>query len=131
MASGRIDYATVDPVFGLAQQREGRIRILAHSAGTRLQAMPDIPTMAESGVPGMDLVSWWAVHVPSETPKPVVSQINAWFKQILETDETRKFLNSFGGDPFISTPDEGQALFIKEDKAWAEYVRLAKIEPQG
>jgi tripartite-type tricarboxylate transporter receptor subunit TctC len=131
MASGRVDYATVDPVFALAQQREGRIRILAHSAGTRLQAMPNIPTMAESGVPGMDLVSWWAVHVPMETPKPVVNQINAWMKQILETDETRKFLNSFGGDPFITTPDEAQALFIKEDKAWAEYVRLAKIEPQG
>ena len=131
MASGRIDYATVDPVFALAQQREGRIRILAHSAGTRLQAVPDIPTMAESGVPGMDLVSWWAVHVPAETPKPVVNQINAWFKQILETDETRKFLNNFGGDPFISTPEQGQALFIKEDKAWEGYVRLAKIEPQG
>ena len=131
MASGRIDYATVDPVFALAQAREGRVRILAHSAGTRLQAVPDIPTMAESGVPGMDLVSWWAVHVPSETPKPIVNQLNAWFKQILSTDETRDFLNKFGGDPFISTPEEGQALFIKEEKAWAEYVRMAKIEPQG
>jgi len=131
MASGRIDYGMVDPVFALAQQREGRVRILAHSAGTRLQAVPDIPTMAESGVAGMDLVSWWAAHVPMETPKPVVNQINAWFKQILETDETRKFLNKFGGDPFISTPEQAQALFIKEDKAWADYVRLAKIEPQG
>jgi tripartite-type tricarboxylate transporter receptor subunit TctC len=131
MASGRIDYATVDPVFALAQAREGRLRILAHSAGTRLQAVPDIPTMAESGVPGMDLVSWWAVHVPSETPKPVIDQLNGWFNKILATDETREFLNKFGGDPFISTPEQGQALFIKEDKAWAEYVRIANIEPQG
>jgi tripartite-type tricarboxylate transporter receptor subunit TctC len=131
MASGRIDYATVDPVFALAQAREGRLRILAHSAGKRLQAVPDIPTMDESGAPGMDLVSWWAVHVPSGTPKPIVNQINVWFNQILKTDETREFLNKFGGDPFINTPEEGQALFIKEDKAWAEYVRMAKIEPQG
>ena len=58
-------------------------------------------------------------------------RINGWFKQILETEETKAFLNKFGGDPFISTPDEAQALFIKEDKAWAEYVRIAKIEPQG
>jgi tripartite-type tricarboxylate transporter receptor subunit TctC len=131
IASGRIDFTMVDPVFGLAQQREGRLRILAHSAGKRLQAVPELPTMAESGVPDMDLVSWWAVHVPSETPKPIVNQLNAWFKEILSTDETKAFLNKFGGDPFISTPDEGQALFIKEDKAWAEYVRIAKIEPQG
>ena len=131
MASGRIDYSMVDPVFALAQVREGRLRILAHSAGKRLQAVPEIPTMDESGVPGMDLVSWWAVHVPSETPKPIVNQINAWFNQILATEETKLFLNKFGGDPFISTPEEGQALFIQEDKAWAEYVRIAKIEPQG
>jgi len=131
MASGRIDFTVGDPVFALAQAREGRIRILAHSAGKRLGAVPEIPTMDESGVTGMDLVSWWAVHVPSETPKPIVNQINAWFKQIVGTNETKEFLNKFGGDPFIATPDEAQALFIKEEKAWAEYVRIAKIEPQG
>lgn len=131
MAGGRVDYAMVDPVFALAQQREGRVRILAHGAGTRLQAVPDMPTMAESGVPGMDLVSWWAPHLPSATPRPIIDQINRWFNQILATDETKAFLKNFGGDPFISTPDEAQALFIKEEKAWGEYVRMAKIEPQG
>ncbi|HWM47102.1 MAG TPA: tripartite tricarboxylate transporter substrate binding protein [Xanthobacteraceae bacterium] len=130
MQSGRVDYGSHDPVFSLAQAREGRLRILAHSAGKRLQAIPDIPTMTESGVP-MDLTSWWAVHVPSATPRPVVMQINKWFNQILAMPDTKAFLNKFGGDPFISTPEEGQALFVKEDKAWAEYVRIAKIEPQS
>lgn len=130
LLSGRVDYGSHDPVFALAQQREGRLRILAHSAGQRLASIPDIPTMTESGVP-MDLTGWWAAHVPAATPKPVVTQINKWFNQILATQETKEFLNKFGGDPFISTPEEGQALFIKEDKAWAEYVRIAKIEPQG
>jgi tripartite-type tricarboxylate transporter receptor subunit TctC len=131
MASGRVDYGMHDPVFSLAQQREGRLRVLAHSAGARLAAIPDIPTMAESGVPGMDLTSWWAVHLPSATPQPVIMRINGWFNQILATDETRKFLTSFGGDPFISTPEAAQALFIKEEAAWGEYVRIARIEPQG
>jgi len=129
MLSGRVDYGSHDPVFSLAQQREGRLRILAHSAGTRLQAIPDIPTMTESGVP-MDLTGWWAVHLPMGTPKPIIDQINKWFNEILTQDDTKAFLNKFGGDPFISTPEEAQALFIKEDKAWAEYVRIAKIEPQ-
>jgi tripartite-type tricarboxylate transporter receptor subunit TctC len=127
--SGRVDYGSHDPVFALAQQREGRLRILAHSAGQRLASIPDIPTMTESGVP-MDLTGWWAAHVPSATPKPIVNQINKWFNTILAQQDTKEFLNKFGGDPFISTPEEGQALFIKEDKAWAEYVRIAKIEPQ-
>jgi tripartite-type tricarboxylate transporter receptor subunit TctC len=87
--------------------------------------------MAESGVPGMDLTSWWAVHLPSATPRPIIDQINIWFNQILTMDDTREFLNKFGGDPFISTPDAAQALFIKEEAAWGDYVRIAKIEPQG
>jgi tripartite-type tricarboxylate transporter receptor subunit TctC len=128
--SGRIDFGSHDPVFALAQQREGRLRILAHSAGKRLQSIPDIPTMTEAGVE-MDLTGWWAVHVPIATPRPIVDQINKWFNQILATQETKEFLNKFGGDPFISTPDEAQALFIKEEKNWGEYVRIAKIEPQG
>lgn len=129
MLSGRVDYGSHDPVFSLAQQREGRLRILAHSAGTRLQAIPDIPTMTESGVP-MDLTGWWAVHLPTGTPKPIIDQINKWFNEILAQEDTKAFLNKFGGDPFISTPEQAQALFVKEDKAWAEYVRIAKIEPQ-
>jgi tripartite-type tricarboxylate transporter receptor subunit TctC len=130
LMDGKLDYGMHDPVFSLAQQREGRLRILAHSSGQRLNAIPDVPTMAESGVTGMDLTSWWALHVPTGTPKAAVDALNAWMKQVLETEETKKFLNQFGGDPFISTPEAGQALFIKDERNWAEYVKLAKIEPQ-
>ncbi len=127
---GKLDYGMHDPVFSLAQQREGRLRILAHSSGKRLAAIPDVPTMDESGVKGMDLTSWWAYIAPSATPKPVITQLNDYLKQILAMDETKKFLNQFGGDPFVSTPEEGQALLIKDEKDWREYVKLAKIEPQ-
>ena len=58
----------------------------------------------------MDLTSWWAVHVPSATPKPVVDKLNVWFKEILLEPDTKEFLNKFGGDPFISTPEETTAL---------------------
>ena len=87
--------------------------------------------MAESGVPGMDLTSWWCVHVPIATPRPIVDQLNKWMVDIVGTEETKKFLKQFGGDPFILTPDEAQALFIKDEKAWAEYVKIAGIRPQG
>jgi tripartite-type tricarboxylate transporter receptor subunit TctC len=130
LMDGKLDYGMHDPVFSLAQQREGRLRILAHSSGQRLLAIPDVPTMAESGVAGMDLTSWWALHVPTGTPAPVIQALNGWMKQVLEMEDTKKFLNQFGGDPFISTPDVGQALFVKDEKNWAEYVRIAKIEPQ-
>ena len=129
LLSGKIDYGLHDPIFALAQQREGRLRILAVSTGKRLQSLPDIPTMAESGV-AMDLELWWGVMVPSATPQPIISKINQWFTQIVGTDETKKFLNDSGADPMIRTPEQAQKMLEIAIKEWGEYVRLAKIEPQ-
>jgi tripartite-type tricarboxylate transporter receptor subunit TctC len=126
LTSGKLDYGMHDPVFSLAQQREGRLRILAVSTGERLQASPDLPTMKESGV-DMDMTIWWAAMVPAGTPKPVVDQINKWFVQIVSTDDTKKFLNSFGGDPFINTPEKGQEMFLKAIPQWIEFVKIAKL----
>jgi len=129
-ASGRLDYGMMDPVFALSQSRAGRLRMLAVSTAQRMQAVPDLPTMTEAGVPGVELLTWFAAMVPSATPRPIIDNINKWFNEVLATEETRKFLNSFGGDPFIATPEEGQALFRQGVKDWEGYVRTAKIEPQ-
>jgi len=128
--SGKLDYAMHDPVFALSQAREGRLRILAVSTGKRMASIPQYPTMTEVGIP-MDLTGWWAAMVPTGTPKPVIDQIHKWFVQIVSSDETKAFLNKFGGDPNIQTPDEAQAVFLKDIKAWGDYVKLAKIQPQG
>ncbi len=130
MLSGKIDYGMLDPQYSLAQVREGRLRVLAVSSGRRLQASPEYPTMTESGVQ-MDLTGWWAAMLPAGTPKPIVTKVNQWFTQIVRTDETKKFLNSFGGDPFIISPEEAQEFFLKSIKDWGEYVRIAKIVPMG
>ena len=131
LLSGKLDYGMHDPVFSLAQQREGRLRILAVSTGERLQANPQLPTMAENGVPKMNLVGWWGAMVPTGTPQPVVDQLNKWFVEVVGSDETKAFLNKFGGDPLIVTPAKAQELFLQDIKNWAEYIRMAKIEPQG
>jgi tripartite-type tricarboxylate transporter receptor subunit TctC len=126
---GKIDYGMFDPVYTMIQVRAGRLRALAVSTGARLEANPDIPTMTELGVP-MDLTGWFAAMGPTGIPKPIVEKLNGWFKEILVTPETKEFLNKFGGDPFINTPEQAQVLFQKELKDWADYVKLAKIEPQ-
>jgi len=130
MAAGTVDFACHDPVFVLSQQREGRLRILGVASADRLKAAPDIPTMKEQGY-NMDLVGWFSAMVPSATPRPIVNQINKWFNDILATEETKKFITNFGGDPWSSTPDEGQARLLKDIKDWEEYVRVAKLKPQG
>lgn len=130
-ASGVIDYGMMDPVFAIVQEREGRLRSLAVSTGERMKAVPELPTMTESGVPGVELFGWFAAMVPSATPRPIIDQLNKWLNEIEATDETRVYLAKFGGDPWITTPEEGQAQLIKDQKAWEGYVKAAKIEPQG
>ena len=129
-ASGRLDYGMMDPVFALSQERAGRLRSLAVSTPHRMKAVPELPTMTEAGTPGVEMMGWFAAMVPSATPRPVVDRLNKWLNEILATEETKKFLNQFGGDPYISTPEEGQARMVKEVKDWEHYIKIAKIEPQ-
>ena len=129
-ASGRLDYGMMDPVFALSQARAGRLRMLAVSTPTRMQAVPELPTMTEAGTPGVEMMGWFAAFVPSATPRPVVDKLNKWFNEVLATEETKKFLNQFGGDPYISTPEQGQARLAQDIKDWESYVKIAKIDPQ-
>src|SRR5262249_48679707 len=92
MTGGKLDYGMHDPVFSLAQQREGRLRILAVSTAKRLDAAAELPTMTELGIP-MDLTGWWAAMVPAGTPQPVIDKIHKWFVEMVSTDETKAFLN--------------------------------------
>lgn len=130
LASGALDFALYDPVVAIAQANNGRVRILGVGLKERLIAAPDLPTMAEQGIP-IDLPSWFAAIVPSATPKPVVNEINRLFSTVVGMAETKAFLQKFGTDPWISTPEEGQARLLKDLEVWPEYIRLAKIPQQG
>ena len=131
MYAGNLDFTSGDPVWAVEQTKAGKIRALAVTSGTRMSALPDVPTMAEAGLPEFgELIAWWAVFVPANTPKPVVDKLEAWFNQIVATDETKKFLNNLGSDPFPGNSKMLGELVAADIKKWAEYVKLAGIEPQ-
>ena len=130
LQSGAIDYGMYDPVFTMSQAREGRVRMLAVSTAQRMSAVPDLPTMSEAGIP-MDLMGWFSAMVPAATPRPILDQINAWFRQVIATDEAKVFFNKLGGDPWVASVDEAQARLLKDVKDWGDYAKIAKIEPQG
>jgi tripartite-type tricarboxylate transporter receptor subunit TctC len=127
LLSGSIDFALADAAFALGQIRTGTVRALATSSGLRMKSMTDIPTMEEGGVPGLDLVVWWAVQLPAGVPKPIAEKLNGWFHEILKMDETEKFLANIGTDVFSTRPEETRALLEQDIKKWGDYVRLAKI----
>ncbi len=129
MSSGRIDYACHDPVFAVSQQREGRLRLLAVASKDRRATLPDVPSMTELGVP-MDLLGWFAVMVPAGTDEAIIAKLNTWTRQIVAGADTAKFLAAFGGEAWPSTPQDGQARLNYDIEAWADFVRIAKLQPQ-
>lgn len=127
LLGGQLDFGMTDP----SAVRQSKLRVLAITSARRLQSTPDLPTFAEQGYPEIGMNLWWSAAVPAGTPQPIVEQLNKWFNQITASEEGKKFLNGWPSDPFISTPAEAQALLNADDKAWAEFVKKAKIEPQG
>jgi len=130
MMDGRIDFVMADPVFGLSRIREGKMKPLAISTGQRIKSLPDIPTLQEAGIAGVDMNLWWVVAAPAGTPQPIVDKLNGWFTEIGKMDETREFLGKFGAEPFTASPAETKKLVDKEIADWENYVKLAKIEAQ-
>jgi tripartite-type tricarboxylate transporter receptor subunit TctC len=130
MLSGRIDFVMADPVFGLARIREGKMRPLAISTSKRIKSLPDIPTMQEAGIAGVDMNLWWVTAAPAGTPGPIVDRLNGWFTEIGKMDETREFLVKIGVEPWTASAAETKALIDKEIVNWERYVKIAKIEPQ-
>jgi len=129
MASGAIDFGGIDPLMGLALEKQGKVRVLAISTPQRTHATGALPTFAEQGVP-VDPAGWWGALVPTGTPKEIVDTINAWFVNMLKDEETQAFLLNTGADPYSTSPTEANALFLREIDAWGGLLDLAHIERQ-
>jgi len=129
LASGSIDFAVFDPTMALAQQKEGRLRILAVSSGDRFRPTGDIPTFKEQGI-NIDLLGWWAAMVPAKTPDHVARTINQWFADALADPETVTFLINNGADVLVMSPDEANTYFLEDIQTWARLVEMARIEKQ-
>jgi len=115
---------------GLPQIKAGRIRGLAVSTAKRSAFAPDLPTVAESGLPGYDVFGWNGVLVTAGTPRPVIEKLHALFITAMKDAEVRKRMADFGFEPIGNTPEEFGA-FVKEDIArWAKLVKEtgAKVE---
>ncbi len=129
--SGAVDYMMYDPVFAIPRHREGKVRILAVSSKERMTSAPDIPSMDEGGVPGVDVMGWWGAAVPVGVPQAIKDKISTAFRKMAEKPETKAWLIEFGGDPWVVGPAEAQAQMLKDVKNWADYVRVANMEPKG
>ena len=130
LTSGAVDFAFIDAVSGIGLAKEDRLRVLAGTTGERVASLPDLPTMKEEGV-DIDLPGWWAAFTPAGTPKPVLDLLHDAFSAIVTSDEGRKFFVQLGNDPWVTTLEQARDIYLKEYRNWGDYVKVAKIEPQG
>jgi tripartite-type tricarboxylate transporter receptor subunit TctC len=109
--------------------KAGKLRALAVTTPTRISMLPDIPTAAEGGVPGIEVSSLFGVLVPAGTPKPVVDRLNAEIQKILATPEAQAQLLDQGAYAVQTTPDQAATRVKQEISMWAKVIKDANIRP--
>lgn len=107
----------------LGQIKQGKLRALAVTSAARVDDLPDVPTINESGYKGFDAVTWFGLLAPAGTPKDVVAKVNAEFNKALKAAELRKRLGDEGADAAGGTPDEFAALIKTEIPRWGKVVK--------
>jgi tripartite-type tricarboxylate transporter receptor subunit TctC len=123
-----IIYSSIPPI--LPHVRSGRVVALAIGNAQRVPSLPDIPTVAESGVPGYEAYSWTGLIGPAKMPKDVVDRLNRELVQILGMKDMQERLLAEGTVPAPSTPEEFRAYAAAEIRKWGEVVKIAKIPPE-
>jgi tripartite-type tricarboxylate transporter receptor subunit TctC len=101
--------------------QDGRLRVLAVTTAQRAKSMPDVPTMAEAGVPGYELTGWVGIAAPAGTPRPVIDRLYAEIAKIAATAEAKAWFDSFSSDAGAEPPDAFAALVR------AEYVQMGEV----
>lgn len=125
---GQIDCVFADPSSAQGLIQDGKLRALALTASKRLETMPELPTIAETGLPGYELTAWVGVFVRAKTAPEIIAKLNGLVTAFVNSPEARKYLATIGATPFPSSPQELAAFQDADTKRWAEIVETAKIE---
>ena len=128
LLSGEVSlyFANVPAAFRHVQA--GRLRPIALSGTKRTQAAPGIPTVAESGIPGFAVTSWFGVAAPAKTPRPIIDRLNGEMVRALNTPELRERIQGMGADPVGNTPEQYTAFVQNEIAKWGKVIRAAGIK---
>jgi tripartite-type tricarboxylate transporter receptor subunit TctC len=110
--------------------KAGKLRALAVGSGKRIAALPDVPTVAESGFKGFETSQWYGIMVPAGTPEPIVKKLSAEINRILKLPDVVERLTADGSVPQGSTPQEFATFIDSEAKRWGQVVRTANIKAE-
>ncbi len=127
LVAGRVSVTSASAISTMPHVRAGRLRALAVSSAKRSPSVPELPTVAEAGVPGFAVDQWYALFAPAATPKEIVAKLYAEIAKAVAHAETRERLLAMGLDPVGMPPDEFSAYLATETVKWGKLVREAGI----
>ena len=125
LISGQIQLGFTSTISGLPHVRAGRLKALAVTNDRRAKAFPDLPTIAEAGVPGFELINWYGLFAPASTPPAIVKLVHSRVTQDLSSPEVQAMFAKDGAEAVPSTsPSQFSGVLAKEVDLWSEYVKL-------
>ena len=130
LIAGQVSFTMASVLSVLPYAKQGRLRMLAVTTAKRSGALPDIPTIAEAGLPGFEVSNWYGVLATGGTPRPIVDRLNAELNRIARVPDLAEKLAAQGADPATGTPDDFERFIQTELKKWAVVVRGAGINPE-
>ena len=125
----RITFMPINPVEVIAHIRGGRLRALAVASGQRFPLLPDVPTIAEAGLPGFEASVWWGLVAPAKTPPEVVRQLNAETTKALTNPAIENKLTELGVVVTPGTPGQFAAFLKAQTELWSDDIKAARIQP--
>ena len=126
--AGRVEIAFNLTVGVIPQVKEGKLRALAISTKERLPTLPDVPTVAESGLPGFDASSWQGLSMPAGVARDIVRKVSADVAKFVQTPDAQARILELGGIPVGSTAEEFDMFFRAESDKWYKVARAANIK---
>ena len=128
--AGQVHVMIVNPLPAVPHIRAGRLRLLASTDAKRIGTMPDLPTIAESGVPGFSTNGWNGMLVPAGTPRSVIRILNEAVAAVIRSPSASERIIAGGAEPAGSTPEELNAMMLADHKRWSEIIRTVKIDAE-
>jgi tripartite-type tricarboxylate transporter receptor subunit TctC len=128
LISGQVDLMFDQLPSSLAQVQGGRLKAVAVTSRQRTSVAPDIPTIAESGLPAFEATSWWGVFAPPKTPPEIVAKLNAVVRQALTDPKLLETFAAMGLEVWQSSPEELAKLLVDERAKWQKVIADNKIE---
>src|SRR5262245_29130589 len=128
--AGRIQYAWVPAVSSMGPIKDGKVKPLAVSTAKRVTALPDVPTIAEAGLPDGESTFWLALLAPAKTPPAIVAKLNAEVQRSLQSAIVKERLEKLGTEPMSMTPAESDAYIAREYKELGKIMVDAGLKPE-